>query len=156
MPNIANIIDLSLYGVLALTVAIVAYKSVELYFPKALKLPGFPASLGSSENELQEGMEHLERGLTLLAVIASTAPFLGLVGTALHIVEALRGMGSGAGDISVISGPIATALYSTLVGLASAIPSAVAHSFMLRRLQLIESRHRRSRSAQHAECSIGA
>lgn len=143
MAHLSTFIDYFLYALGFVTVTLIGWKWLELnqfLGPKAAT-PG--EWLGASEHELQERLEHLERGLTLLAAIASAAPFIGLMGTVLHIVEALRNLGAGAPDMSLIGGPIATALNTTLVGLFSAVPAAVAHSFFQRRVELMESRHRR-------------
>jgi biopolymer transport protein ExbB/TolQ len=64
------------------------------------------------------------RGLSGLATIGSTAPFVGLFGTVFGIIDAFRGMGetSNAG-IGAIAGGIAEALVTTAVGLAVAVPA---------------------------------
>lgn len=143
MKTIAGTVDAMLYAAVALTVALILYKTLDLWFSKLWGNP-LQARLGESEASLEEAIESLESGLPVLAVIAATAPFVGLAGTVMHIIEALRALGGAGVDISVISGPIATALNSTLIGLASAIPAVIAYNLMQRRIQLVHNRHLRA------------
>lgn len=136
MTDFAKYIDYGLLGLIAVTLAVIVFKAVELYLPK---LMGAPHPVAVLQENWRLGMTRLERGLTLLAMIASTAPFVGLAGTLLHIMEALQAIANKGVDIRVISGPIATALSATLLGLASAVPAAAAHALFLRRLQVIEN-----------------
>lgn len=66
----------------------------------------------------------MKKGLGGLATIATTAPFIGLFGTVIGIINAFRGMSSGAGGIAAVSGGIAEALVTTALGLFVAIPAA--------------------------------
>jgi biopolymer transport protein ExbB/TolQ len=136
VSEFAKYVDYSLLVLIAITIAIIVFKTIELYAPK---LMGAPHPVAVLQNNWRQGMTRLERGLTLLAMIASTAPFVGLAGTLLHIMDALRSMANQGVDIRVISGPIATALVATLLGLASAVPAAAAHALFTRRLQVIEN-----------------
>lgn len=78
-----------------------------------------------------------ENGVTALAAIAATAPFVGLFGTVYGIYHALIEIGStGAGTIDKIAGPVGEALIMTGVGLAVAIPAVLAHSWVIRRNQV--------------------
>jgi biopolymer transport protein ExbB/TolQ len=64
------------------------------------------------------------RGLSGLATIGSTAPFVGLFGTVFGIIDAFVGMGeSSSAGISAVAGGIAEALVTTAVGLAVAVPA---------------------------------
>jgi len=65
-----------------------------------------------------------KKGVGTLATIATTAPFIGLFGTVVGIINAFRGMSSGAGGIAAVSGGIAEALVTTALGLFVAIPAA--------------------------------
>lgn len=79
----------------------------------------------------------LENGVTLLATIAATAPFVGLFGTVWGIYHALIEIGStGAGTIDKVAGPVGEALIMTGLGLAVAIPAVMAHSWVTRRNRL--------------------
>lgn len=64
------------------------------------------------------------RGLSGLATIGSTAPFVGLFGTTFGIINAFVGMGeSASAGISAVAGGIAEALVTTALGLAVAVPA---------------------------------
>lgn len=68
--------------------------------------------------------ESLRRGLGLLATVGSTAPFVGLFGTVVGIVNAFQQMAqSGQGGLATVSGGIAEALLTTALGILTAIPA---------------------------------
>lgn len=139
MNILAIVVDYSLWALAFMTYAAILYKVMDLYVPRLLGKQTISTRLQVTSREQLSVLEGLESWMTFIAVVASAAPFIGLAGTVLHIMEALRNMG-GSADIKIISGPIATALNSTLVGLFSAIPAAVSHAFFQRRLQIIENR----------------
>ncbi|HEX4987072.1 MAG TPA: MotA/TolQ/ExbB proton channel family protein [Burkholderiales bacterium] len=71
----------------------------------------------------------LESGLTVLASVGSTAPFVGLFGTVWGIYHALIGIGqSGAATLDAVAGPVGEALIMTAAGLAVAIPAVLAYN----------------------------
>ncbi len=71
----------------------------------------------------------LEDGLTLLATVGSTAPFVGLLGTVWGIYHALLAIGaSGNAGIEAVAGPVGEALIMTAIGLAVAIPAVIAYN----------------------------
>ena len=73
-------------------------------------------------------------GLTMLASIGSTAPFVGLFGTVMGIMNALQDISkSGSASLDVVAGPIGDALIATAVGIAVAVPAVLAYNFFLRR-----------------------
>jgi biopolymer transport protein ExbB/biopolymer transport protein TolQ len=62
-----------------------------------------------------------------LATIGSTAPFIGLFGTVVGIINAFRGIAAtGSGGMAAVSGGIAEALVATALGIFVAIPAVVA------------------------------
>lgn len=67
-------------------------------------------------------------GLTLLSIIASTSPFIGLFGTVVSILQTFAGLGEGSNSLSVIAPAISEALVATGCGIFVAIP---AYSFNL-------------------------
>src|SRR5215510_4447698 len=71
---------------------------------------------------------NLRRGLGGLATVASAAPFVGLLGTVIGIVNAF-GKLSGGGGMDVVGPGISAALVNTAVGLAVAIPAAIFFNF---------------------------
>ena len=140
-------IDHALIGLSVLTTALISWKALELYLPGLLYRASAEQYVTSTRT-LDEVLEQLERGLPLLATIAAVAPFVGLAATIVHIRTALTLIGGATADTAVIAGPVATALGSTLLGLASAIPAATAYNLLARRLQLIENRSRRRLSSE--------
>jgi biopolymer transport protein ExbB/TolQ len=71
----------------------------------------------------------LKRGLSGLATIGSTAPFVGLFGTTFGIINAFSGMAlTGSGGIAAISAGIAEALITTAFGLFVAVPAVWAYN----------------------------
>lgn len=75
----------------------------------------------------------MESGLTMLASVGSTAPFVGLFGTVWGIYHALIRIGaSGEATLDVVAGPVGEALIMTCVGLGVAIPSVLAYNYFVR------------------------
>lgn len=82
---------------------------------------------------IDEDKAHLEFGQTFLATVASAAPFVGLFGTVWGIYHALIAIGmSGQGTLDKVAGPVGEALIMTGIGLAVAIPAAVAYNHFAR------------------------
>ena len=91
--------------------------------------------------QLQQEQHTMESGLTLLASIGSTAPFVGLFGTVLGIMNAMHDITeSGSTSLDVVAGPIGDALVATAIGIAVAVPAVLAYNFFLRRLKLQRTR----------------
>ena len=83
----------------------------------------------------------LETGLTLLATVGSSAPFVGLLGTVWGIYNALIKIGaSGQASIDVVAGPVGEALIMTALGLFVAIPAVLAYNFFVRSNRKINAR----------------
>ena len=75
----------------------------------------------------------LESGLTVLATVGSTAPFVGLLGTVWGIYGALIKIGAtGQASIDAVAGPVGDALIMTALGLFTAIPAVLAYNFFVR------------------------
>lgn len=82
---------------------------------------------------IEQDRTRLERGLSLLATVASSAPFIGLFGTVWGIYHALMAIGaSGQGTLDKVAGPVGEALLMTGFGLAVAIPAAIAYNAFAR------------------------
>lgn len=80
----------------------------------------------------------LERGLVILEIVVGIAPLLGLVGTIYGLIMLFGTLGPGGmGDQSMLSRGIATALYATLLGLLTAIPSLVAWSYYNKKIETL-------------------
>jgi len=85
---------------------------------------------------LLEQRNELERWLGAIAMTASVAPLLGLLGTVSGMITTFKAMTLfGTGDPSVVSGGIAEALITTELGLVVAIPALLAHALMSRRVK---------------------
>ena len=75
----------------------------------------------------------LETGITRLAAIGTTAPFVGLLGTVWGIHNALAGLaGHDRLSLDVVAGPVAEALIMTAAGLFVAIPATLAYNAFVR------------------------
>ncbi len=82
---------------------------------------------------IDEETARLEWGLTALASIASTAPFVGLFGTVWGVYHALIGIGqNGQVGLEQIAAPVGEALIMTGLGLAVAIPAVLAYNDCVR------------------------
>jgi biopolymer transport protein ExbB/TolQ len=81
------------------------------------------------ERQAQREVQSLKRGLGLLATVASTSPFVGLLGTTIGIVTAFQEMSNAnGGGMSTISTGISEALVTTAFGLLVAIPAVMAYN----------------------------
>jgi biopolymer transport protein ExbB/biopolymer transport protein TolQ len=85
-----------------------------------------------------EQLANLRRGLGVLATIGSTAPFVGLLGTTMGVVNAFTGMAAaGSGGLSAISAGIAEALITTAFGLFVAIPAVWLYNYFVNRIEYV-------------------
>ncbi len=86
---------------------------------------------------MQLVLRRQERGLSELATIGSTAPFMGLFGTVWGIMDALKTIGvTGQASIDVVAGPIGEALIATAVGIVTAIPAVLLYNHFVRAQKL--------------------
>jgi biopolymer transport protein ExbB/TolQ len=77
-----------------------------------------------------------KRGLGGLATIGATAPFIGLFGTVVGIINAFRGMAiTGSGGLGAVSAGIAEALVTTAMGLFVAIPAVWLYNYFLNQVE---------------------
>ena len=90
---------------------------------------------------LDEETMRLESGLTVLATVGATAPFVGLFGTVWGVYHALVAIGmSGAGTLDKVAGPVGEALIMTGLGLAVAIPAVMAYNAFTRGNRVLTGR----------------
>lgn len=76
------------------------------------------------------------RGLELLAVLAQTAPLLGLLGTVTGLLRAFASIASARTvDPSIVAGGVAEALLTTIFGLVVGIPLLIAHRLLRARVE---------------------
>ncbi|CAH6931078.1 MotA/TolQ/ExbB proton channel family protein [Vibrio chagasii] len=74
---------------------------------------------------------HLERGLSMLKLLAALAPMLGLLGTVTGMIETFQVITQfGNGDPKVMAGGISMALVTTVLGLVAAMPLLLAHNIL--------------------------
>ena len=82
------------------------------------------------EKTLVEEVGKLERRIIFLATTASAAPFLGLLGTVVGIMDAFWSIGErGSASLAIVAPGIAEALLATIVGLGAAIPAVMAFNW---------------------------
>ncbi|MCI0433111.1 MAG: MotA/TolQ/ExbB proton channel family protein [Gemmatimonadetes bacterium] len=105
-----------------------------------------PPGAGLSETQLNalwlvleksqaEERDNLSGGLLWLAVIAVTAPLLGLLGTVIGVMNAFLGIQTtGSANIAAVAPGIADALITTAFGLVAAIPAAIGYNYFATRL----------------------
>ncbi|MCA9705764.1 MAG: MotA/TolQ/ExbB proton channel family protein [Myxococcales bacterium] len=82
----------------------------------------------------------LENLLPFLATTGSAAPFIGLFGTVWGIMDAFLSIAAkGSAELGEVSQPIAEALVTTALALASAVPAVVAYNYFQRRLKVLNA-----------------
>jgi biopolymer transport protein ExbB/biopolymer transport protein TolQ len=82
------------------------------------------------ERQAQREIQSLKRGQGVLGTVSSTAPFVGLLGTVMGIVNSFQLMAaSGSGGLGTVSAGIAEALVTTAFGLIVAIPAVMAFNY---------------------------
>ena len=82
----------------------------------------------------------LAGGLSFLATVGATAPFVGLLGTVIGIYRALINIGlAGSASIDKVAGPVGEALIMTAIGLLVAVPAVFAYNYLQSRNKKISS-----------------
>lgn len=97
------------------------------------------------ERSLQMGVSaetaRLEHNMSWLATTATVAPFVGLFGTVLGIIDAFQGLGmQGSASLRAVAPGISESLIATAAGLAAAIPAAIAYNQFSHRLRELGAR----------------
>jgi biopolymer transport protein ExbB len=88
------------------------------------------------EREMLMTITEIKRGLAVLATTGATAPFVGLLGTTMGIVNSFVGLAKGGGGgISAISAGVAEALITTAFGLLVAIPAVWAYNYFQTKIE---------------------
>lgn len=95
--------------------------------------------LHGAMNRSEESINNkLTGGLSFLATVGATAPFIGLLGTVIGIYRALIEIGiAGQADIGKIAGPVGEALIMTAIGLMVAVPAVLAYNWLQARNKTI-------------------
>lgn len=94
----------------------------------------------TGQTAASEAVTILERRMTWLATIAGTAPFVGLFGTVMGVVDAFHGLGTaGAATLRAVAPGISEALITTAAGLFVAVPALVAYNQFTARIRVFAS-----------------
>ena len=101
---------------------------------RQMKSRGSITNKTTLERSLQLGVSEevarLERNMNILATTATVSPFIGLFGTVMGIIDSFQGLGTaGAASLRAVAPGISEALITTALGLAAAIPAAVAYNW---------------------------
>jgi len=91
------------------------------------------------ESSAREETVHLHAGIGVIDVVITVAPLLGLLGTASGLVVIFEGLGETTDHVAIARG-IAVALNTTIFGLAIAVPCVIAHSYFIRRIEMLTAR----------------
>jgi biopolymer transport protein ExbB/TolQ len=84
--------------------------------------------------------QELRRGLSVLATIATSSPFIGLFGTIFGIINAFRGMAlTGSGGIGAVAGGISEALVTTAVGIGVAVLALWVYNMLNSRIEVFDA-----------------
>ena len=102
---------------------------------------GPKAFTDSVESQLGRKKKELERGMGFLGTLGSNAPFIGLLGTVIGVIEAFHQLGDAQNKAAMgnVMAGIAEALVATGVGLFVAIPAVVAYNIVQTRIGAIET-----------------
>jgi len=134
MENIKLAVDYGALGILLLmSILVVGYAIERLLFFRALHVKSY-----ESKNRLERD---LSQNLTMISLIGSNAPYVGLLGTVGGIMVVFYdiGMSGGALDTSKVIVGLALALKVTAAGLIVAIPSTMIYGAFLRKLDVAMS-----------------
>jgi len=86
------------------------------------------------QRAVEKVQSRLQDGLSFLATVGSTAPFIGLFGTVWGIYGALTNIGmTGNASIDKVAGPVGEALIMTAFGLLVAVPAVLGYNWLVRR-----------------------
>jgi biopolymer transport protein ExbB/TolQ len=93
------------------------------------------------EAEMKKKRRELERGMTPMGTIGNNAPFVGLLGTVIGVIDSfhLLGQGQNKDAMSNVMTGISEALVATGVGLFVALPAVVAYNLIGKKVNDIES-----------------
>jgi biopolymer transport protein ExbB len=92
-------------------------------------------------DQLESLKLELNRGLPLIATVASNAPYVGLLGTVFGIMVTFNRIGqTGQIDVSTVMVGLALALKATAMGLLVAIPSMVFYNILIAKAESLQSR----------------
>jgi biopolymer transport protein ExbB/biopolymer transport protein TolQ len=102
------------------------------------EIPGEEIEASKRALERAEAIVHaeLKRGVSALATIGSTAPFVGLFGTVVGIINAFKGIAAEKSTgLGAVAGGISEALVTTAIGLFVAIPAVWMYNFFTNKIE---------------------
>lgn len=104
-----------------------------------LQQSSFDLVKGVAEEALAIQNHRIENGMSLLGAVATIAPFMGLLGTVIGVMEAFQDMGQqGAVNLATVAPYLSTAMLTTVVGLVVAIPAVIGYNVLSRRIGEIQ------------------
>lgn len=117
---------------------------------KSLSTKGLSESLKNNHKERITGamylaqnreVEKLEKNLSFLATVGSSAPFVGLFGTVWGIMHSFQSIATSKNtSLAVVAPGIAEALLATAIGLFAAIPAVIFYNYLISRITLINNK----------------
>lgn len=134
MEFLKNYIDVIIFAILGFMSFLVVWFSVErVIFYKRLNV--------SDYKDFNSFEEAITKHLTVLYVIYSNAPYVGLLGTVIGIMITFYDMGiNGTMDVKNIMLGLSLALKATALGLVVAIPTLVIYNIFLRKVDILSNR----------------
>lgn len=105
------------------------------------EIPGEEIEASKRALERAEAIVHaeLKRGLSVLATIGASAPFVGLFGTVVGIINAFKGISAEKSTgLGAVAGGIAEALVATALGLFVAVPAVWAYNYFTTKLEALD------------------
>ena len=134
MAHLKEIID---YGIIGLLL-FMSFVSVWLFIERWLFFRSVDVKKYAHKEELEID---LTNHVSIIATIASSAPYIGLLGTVLGIILTFYTMGqSGIVDTKAIMQGLALALKATAMGLVVAIPATMIYNYLVRRIEVLLAR----------------
>jgi biopolymer transport protein ExbB len=134
MQYLKELIDYGVIGLLVLMSFVVVWLTIErLLFYRSVKV---------EEYEKKEALEiDVTKNLSAIATIASSAPYIGLLGTVLGIILTFYTMGEkGIVETREIMTGLALALKATAMGLVVAIPATIFYNMLVRKAEVLLAR----------------
>lgn len=131
MDNLKEVIDYGIIGFLGFMSFVSLWLTIERYiFYKKVKILEY-----KDKNSLEID---LSNNLSIIATIASNAPYIGLLGTVLGIMLTFYSMGQqGLVETKEIMTGLALALKATAMGLVVAIPASIFYNLLVRKMEVL-------------------
>jgi biopolymer transport protein TolQ len=130
----------------------VSYREIGAFRQQVEQGGAPPAAAGATRERLMTNLSRslerifnqqhlrLEQWLPSLAIVSSSAPYIGLFGTVLGIIDAFAGIGTtGVTSLAVVAPGISEALVATAAGLMAAIPALIAYNVYRNRMRELDT-----------------